>query len=98
MLIEAGVDVLNMQQPQAYGIEQIGQDFAGKVCFLTTVDIQATLPKCNAELVRAEARDLVKHWSTPKGGLIVFNYGHEQGIGTTVEMTKAMFETFLELA
>ena len=41
--IEAGVDVLNMQQPRAYGIAEIGERFAGQACFLTTADIQATL-------------------------------------------------------
>jgi uroporphyrinogen-III decarboxylase len=39
-LIEAGVDVLNMQQPRAYGITELGERFAGKVCFLTTADTQ----------------------------------------------------------
>ncbi|MHC4124545.1 MAG: uroporphyrinogen decarboxylase family protein [Planctomycetota bacterium] len=98
LFIDAGVDVLNMQQPQAYGIKEIGEKFAGKICFLTTVDIQATLPTGNAELVRAEAAELVKYWSTSKGGFIVFNYGDEEGIGTSPEMTKAMFETFLRLS
>ena len=31
-LIEAGVDVLNMQQPQAYGLVEFGETFKGKVC------------------------------------------------------------------
>ncbi|GAH82301.1 unnamed protein product, partial [marine sediment metagenome] len=43
-LIDVGVDVLNMQQPRAYGIEHIGARFGGRVAFLTTVDIQSTLP------------------------------------------------------
>ena len=96
--IEAGVDVLNMQQPQAYGISEIGRQFAGKICFLTTVDIQATLPSGNAELVREEARELVRQWSTPKGGLIVFNYGDAEAISTTNEMAEVMFKTFFEMA
>lgn len=96
--IEAGVDVLNMQQPQAYGIKEIGEQFAGKVCFLTTVDIQATLPAGDAALVRQEAEELVKCWSTPRGGFIVFNYGDSEGIGTTDEITEVMFRAFFDLA
>ena len=45
LFIESGADVLNMQQPGAYGIEEIGSRFACKTCFLTTVDIQSTLPE-----------------------------------------------------
>ncbi|MDF1515458.1 MAG: uroporphyrinogen decarboxylase family protein, partial [Anaerolineae bacterium] len=80
---KVGADVLNMQQPQAYGIKELGAAYAGKICFLTTVDIQATLPTQNPELVRAEARELVEHWSTPAGGFIVFNYGDSEAIGVT---------------
>ena len=92
--MDADVDVLNMQQPQAYGIEELGRRFGGKICFLTTADIQATMPSGDLDAVRAEVRQLVEHWSTPKGGLIVFNYGMEDAIGTTVEATEVMFEEF----
>ena len=97
LFIDAGVDVLNMQQPQAYGIEEFGKSFAGKVCFLTTVDIQATLPKEDSDAVRAEARQLVENWSTPKGGFIVFNYGDSEGIGVTDAIAEVMFREFYEL-
>jgi hypothetical protein len=92
--IDVGVDVLNMQQPQAYGIEELGRRFAGKTCFLTTADIQATMPGGDLDAIRAEVRQLVAHWSTPQGGLIVFNYGMDEAIGTTAQATRAMFEEF----
>jgi hypothetical protein len=95
--IEAGVDVMNMLQPRAYGIEALGDRFAGKVCFLTTVDIQATLPGENPGEVVQEARDLVKHWSRPSGGLIVFNYGDAEAIGTSDDISEIMFTEFYNL-
>jgi uroporphyrinogen decarboxylase len=95
--IDLGVDVLNMQQPRTYGIEEIGRRFAGKICFLTTADIQSTMPSGNVEAIRREVRELVACWSTPKGGLIVFNYGHDEAIGTTPEATAAMFHEFAAL-
>ena len=95
--IDVGADVVNLQQPQLYGIKELGKRFTGKTCFLTTVDIQATLPRGNADAVRAEARELVENWSTPQGGFIVFNYGDSAGIGTTDEITEIMFETFYDL-
>ncbi len=92
--IDLGMDVLNLQQPRAYGIEEFGRQFAGKVCFLTTADIQATMPSGDQRRIRDEVRLLVERWSTPKGGLIVFNYGHPDAIGTTVEATDVMFDEF----
>lgn len=97
LFIEAGADVLNMQQPRAYGIREIGASFAGKICFLTTVDIQATLPTEDPEAVRREAGELVAHWSTPRGGLIVFNYGDSEGIGVSDRIAEVMFQEFYDL-
>ena len=96
LFIEAGVDVLNMQQPRAYGLREFGQSFAGRVCFLTTVDIQATLPKADPDAIRAEAKELVETWSKPEGGLIVFNYGDSEGIGVTDDVTEVMFRAFYD--
>jgi uroporphyrinogen decarboxylase len=97
LFIEAGADVLNMQQPQAYGLVEFGKEFAGKVCFLTTVDIQATLPRQDPEAIRMEARQLVEHWSTPKGGFIVFNYGDSEAIGVSDSIAEVMFSEFYNL-
>lgn len=95
--IDAGVDVLNMQQPRAYGIGELGRRFAGKICFLTTADIQTTIPSGDLEAIRREVAELVEHWSTSDGGLIVFNYGMDDAIGTTAEATRAMFLEFRQL-
>lgn len=97
LFIEAGIDVLNMQQPQLYGLEEFGKQFAGKIAFLTTTDIQRTLPSGDFERVRQEARQLVGAWSTPRGGLIVFNYGLPSAIGVRTEMTEIMFRAFQDL-
>jgi uroporphyrinogen decarboxylase len=97
-LIELGVDVLNMQQPQCYGLVEFGEQFRGKVCFLTTADIQSTLPRGKEQEVREEVRQLVRHWSTPDGGLIVFNYGDPEALAVTSKTTRVMFDEFATLA
>jgi len=95
-MIEAGVDVLNMQQPRCYGIEELGRRFAGKVAFLTTVDIQATLPGGDPAAIRAEAQLLLQHWATPSGGFIVFNYGDPEALGIGPGVAEVMFRAFAE--
>ena len=67
-LVEAGVNVLNMQQPQTNGLVEFGKAWAGKVAFLTTTDIQKTLPTLDPKAVRAEARELVAHSSNAARG------------------------------
>jgi len=96
-LIELGVDVLNMQQPRAYGLVEFGEQFRGKVCFLATVDIQSTLPQGIEQQVREEAGLLVRHWSTPAGGLIAFHYGDPVALGIPPEMSAIMFDEFVKL-
>jgi len=92
--IEAGVDCMNMQQPRCYGIEELGARFAGKIAFLTTTDIQATLPKGDADAIRAEAELLVRRWGTPDGGFIVFNYGDPTALGVDECAARIMFDAF----
>ena len=95
--IEVGADVLNLQQPQAYGLVEFGERFRGEVCFLTTVDVQATMPRGIEEEIRREAQLLVKHWSTPQGGLIVYNYGDGQALEVSDDKTHVMFDEFVKL-
>jgi hypothetical protein len=92
--IRSGVDVVNMQQPQAYGIRELGGRFAGKICFLSTADIQKTLPGGDLSKIRAEVRELVASWSTADGGFIVFNYGEGGAIGVSESATREMFLEF----
>ncbi len=94
--IDVGVDVMNMQQPRAYPIREIGQRFRGRMCFLTTVDIQSTLPRGDHQEIRQEAHELLEQWGTPRGGFVVFNYGDASGIGVEESTAAVMFEAFVE--
>jgi hypothetical protein len=95
-LIEAGVDVINLQQPRALGIEEIGQRFRGRICFESLCDIQHTLPFKSSDEIRKEARTLLDHWSTPGGGFILSDYGDGNAIGVSTETKQIMLEAFLE--
>jgi len=97
-LIDAGLEVVNTQQPKSVGIDEFGQRFAGRICIETIVDTQLTYPHGTLDEIRAEARELVEKWNTPRGGFIASDYGDAQAIGATIERRKAAFEVFAELA
>jgi len=96
-LIEIGVDVLNLQQPVALGIEEIGSRFAGRVCFSSLCDIQKTLPFKGREAIREEAALLLRSWATEDGGFILSDYGDGEAIGVPIEKKRWMLEAFKEL-
>ena len=103
--IEAGLDVISMPAPRMVGIEEIGQRFAGKICFSNGVDNQSTLPFKGPDEIRDEARLILEHWSTPEGGFIAPGYGMLQGrdgtaleqYGLPLQSVLAMLEAFREL-
>lgn len=70
LFIEAGMDGLNLAQPQAYGIAELGEIARGKIAFFSCGDLQKTLPQGNPEAIRKEAYDIIENWCAPTGGLI----------------------------
>ncbi len=95
-LIECGLEVVNSQQPNVVGIEEMGRRFAGRICFESIVDTQSTLVRGTIEQIQAEARKLLETWGTPKGGFIASDYNDAAAIGSTLEARRAMFAAFAE--
>ncbi len=94
-LIEIGLDIIEPQQPRTLGIEEIGRQFRGKVCFASLCDIQQTLPFKPDDQIRAEAELLLKHWAAPDGGFILIDYGDGEALGVSLDKKKVMLEAFL---
>jgi hypothetical protein len=95
-LIEIGLECMNLQQPRALGIEEIGRRFAGRICFSSLCDIQHTLPYKDADEIREEARLLLEHWSTADGGFILSDYGDGDAIGVPLWKKQVMLDAFRE--
>jgi len=95
-LIEIGLDVINLQQPRALGIEEIGERFAGRICFESLCDIQATLPFKDADAIREEAGLLLERWATPEGGFVLSDYGDGEAIGVPLWKKEVMLDAFRE--
>jgi hypothetical protein len=95
-LIEIGLDAINLQQPRALGIEEIGAQFRGRICFESLCDIQTTLPFKDADEVRAEAKLLLEQWATPEGGFVLSDYGDGEAIGVPLWKKGVMLAAFRE--
>ena len=95
-LVDLGVDLLNMWQPRVNGIEQIGQEFAGKVCFETLCDIQSTLPAGKPAEIEAEAELLLRSWATPEGGFLLGGYSLDS-VGAPPGTEEFVLKTFRRL-
>jgi hypothetical protein len=79
--IAAGANAVNLLQPRALGIEEIGRRYAGRIAFWTLPDIQTTLPTGDRRMVKEDIDGLMTHWATPTGGFLFADYGDDVGIG-----------------
>jgi hypothetical protein len=97
-LIDAGCDVVNLQQPRALGIEEIGRRYRGRITFESLADIQATLPSGTRERIRDDARALAEHWMLPEGGFVLSDYGDDRAIGAGPDAKLTMYRAFSEVS
>lgn len=79
-LIEAGIDVLQFDQPQLHGLDELAR-FHGQITFWCPVDIQTTLQTRDAALIEADARAMIEKLGGPDGGFIAGYYTSNEAIG-----------------
>lgn len=94
-LIDIGLSAIDLQQPTVLGIEKIGQQYAGKICFVSLCDIQKTLPFKDEAAIEAEAKLLLDCWATDRGGFILNDYGDGEAINVPLWKKKVMYDAFL---
>lgn len=96
-LIEAGLDVIHMDQQENMGLDALGERFRGRINFFSPVDIQNTMVKGSTRDIRAYCRAMAAHLCTPTGGLIPRWYRDPAGAGHRQEALAAMCEEFLAI-
>lgn len=69
-LIEIGADVLNLNQPDLFGIENLGREFGGKVCFNCPVDHQTVAITGTEDEIHEYVRRLNANLGMYNGGYI----------------------------
>jgi len=93
---EIGVDVMNISQPNAVNIHEVGEALRGKQCFMVPVSYQTISISGTREEIFAEAELLFTELGTINGGFI--GYVEEySSIGMSKENYRACIDAFKSL-
>ena len=84
-LIDAGIDVFQFDQPDAYPTEVLAREFAHRAVFYSPVDIQKVLPTGDRELIERRAAEMCELFRAAGGGWIAKDYGSYSDIGVETE-------------
>ena len=71
-LIDIGVDVLELLQPDLLGIDQLARDFGGHVCFCCAIDHQRLAISGTRDEIHTYARHLTRALGAHHGGFIAY--------------------------
>ncbi len=95
-LIDAGLQVIEMDQQENMGIDNLARRFGGRLCFRCPVDIQKTMVFGTPQDIRRHARKLIESFGNNNGGFIAKWYSDPEGAGHTQEHITAMCDAFVE--
>ncbi|MDD4774624.1 MAG: uroporphyrinogen decarboxylase family protein [Eubacteriales bacterium] len=84
-LIDAGVDVFQFDQPDAYPAEVLAERFGSRVCFHSPVDIQKVLPTGDRELIESRTMEMCRIFRACGGSWIAKDYPSFSDIGVKPE-------------
>jgi hypothetical protein len=98
MFVEAGCDVLQLDQSELMGIEWLGKNYGGKICFWNPVDIQKTIGSGDLDAIADEAHRQVWHLGNFNGGFMVKAYSQPNTIGMTLAQAERQYSAFKRLA
>lgn len=87
-LIEAGIDVLQFDQPELYGSGYLARKYGGRVAFYCPVDIQKVMATGDRALIEKTAADMVDAFKASGGGLIAKDYPSWGDINVREEWAK----------
>jgi len=94
-LVEIGCDVLNLNQPDIFGMEVLAK-YRGQVCFNCPVDHQTVAIHGNRDEIRAYVRRLHETLGGPDGGFIGYIEEYSS-VGMSASNYEAIKEAFEDL-
>ena len=93
-LIECGLDVLQLDQPELLGVDRLGKDFGGRICFFCVVDIQKTLHMGTKVEIEEAAKHMIEVFGSFDGGFMGRAYPQPEAIDLKPENVDAMCNAF----
>lgn len=81
LLIESGLDFLQIDSPDMCGVDWLAENAAGKICLACSVDIQNVFPTNNPSLIEGYVKDMIKKLGNHNGGLMAWPYYDALAIG-----------------
>lgn len=96
-LIDAGIDVLQFDQPTVHGIDNLAAyQKDAKITFWCPVDIQKTLQTKDENIIRSEAREMVEKLWNGRGGFIAGIYQDNASIGLEDKWQEIASDEFIK--
>ena len=86
--IDAGIDVFQFDQPDAYPAEVLAEEFGKRVVFHSPVDIQKVLPTGDRVLIEKRAGKMCELFRKAGGGWIAKDYPTYSDIGVEEEWAR----------
>jgi len=96
-LVDAGLNVIQMDQQENMGIEKLDAAVGGKVAFWCPVDVQKTMVAGSLDDIRDYVSRMIRTIGGHKGGLVSMAYTTPEACGHTQEKTAEMCRAFREL-
>jgi ribulose 1,5-bisphosphate synthetase/thiazole synthase len=97
MLIEAGLNVIQMDQQENMGLENLNDKVGGRIAFWCPVDVQKTMVDGTMDDIREYVRRMINTIGSHNGGLVSMAYSSPDACGHSPEKTAAMCSAFREL-
>ena len=97
-LIEAGLDVIQMDQQENMGLNLLAERFAGTVTFFSPVDIQTVMSNGSEKEIRQYCYKMVEKLGAKNGGFIAKYYIDSKAAGHSPKSLNAMCQEFLKIA
>lgn len=93
-LIDAGLDIIQIDAPHQNGVQGLGEKYRRKICFDCCIDIQKILVTGDEELIEEEARTLTSQLGSREGGFIARQYPQLVHIGVKPEVNEIAYRAF----
>ena len=93
--VEAELDVIQMDQQENMGLDELSRRFGGRICFWCPVDIQQTMVKGSLDEIRAYAKKLIDSFGRFNGGFMSQWYKAPEAAGHTWDKVSAMSKAFV---